>query len=360
MKSLVLLTCAIATTMAITAHAQEPDPLAGTMAQNVLDDRFGEPRHITLPADDSAHSGYFVEWWQWWLHLETEDGEPFGSGVMFVHFPLDPVLGAAGVGIRRTDVKVADVSDGSFHFDSKYSEEPVAHVPNGFDLAAVGQRAKGGDGHDVVHIEVDGYSLDVQIDAQREPVLLFNPDGFYRPDPVESVRIYERQRMATQGTLQKGGKTVRVSGSSWFEHGWGNIPSIVIINWDYFQLELDDGRDIEVAQVRRIKGAPVYLHQGQIRDENGGTTYLHEGDIEITSTGTWSRDATCTYPSGWQIRIKDEHFTITPILKDQEVRNPVFGHFWDGDTVITGSATGRGIAEPLNYCYTPRPQDALE
>jgi hypothetical protein len=59
MKS-TLLTCAIATTMAITAHAQAPAPLAGNMVRSVLDDRSEEPRPVTLPADDSAHSGYFV------------------------------------------------------------------------------------------------------------------------------------------------------------------------------------------------------------------------------------------------------------------------------------------------------------
>lgn len=349
----------LATQGASPAEAVGPVLLPPTLPGNIVRDTLTTPGHVQLPADDSAHDGYVLEYWQWWLHLQTADGRRFGASLVFFHFPVTSGLSTAGIGIRRTDVRMTDMSDDTFHFSSTYSSEPVRYMPDGFDLYAVKQRAKGGNGNDAVHLQVDGYVMDVAIKADRAPVLYFDGTGFFRTDPVETFRAYGRQRMATSGSLQKNGIARPVTGSTWFEHGWINMPTIATINWDYFQLQLADGRDIQLAYVRRVKGGPVAFYQGQIRDKHGTTTYLHKGDFEIIPTGTWSRDATCTYPSGWVIRIGKEQFTVTPTLKDQEVRNAVYGHFWDGETVITGNVPGIGIAEPLNYCVTPRPLPSL-
>ncbi|MHB8695112.1 MAG: lipocalin family protein [Solirubrobacteraceae bacterium] len=98
---------------------------------------------------------------------------------------------------------------------------------------------------------------------------------------------------------------------------------------------------------------------GATRDKHGNVTYLHKGDFQITPTGTWPRDATCTYPSGWQLTVLGRHYTVTPVLKNQELRS-VYPTFWDGETNITGGAQGQGVAELLNYCYAPQPLELLD
>ncbi len=330
-------------------------PAEATPIDNIASDSFGEPGAISLPADDGAHDGVFVEWWQWWLHLRAKNGDRFGATVVFFHFPLDTAPGQAGAAPRRTDVRITDASRQRVVSDSQWSAgDPVAKVPNGFDLSDLGQTARGGNGRDRLHLELEEYAADLRVRARREPVLFFNEAGFIRTDPVESARLYERQRMKATGRLTRDGRRFEVTGSSWFEHGWGNIPNVVTYNWDFFHLELDDGRDVQVARVRRAPGSPVFLWEGTIRDKRAQTRYLEEGDFELEPRGTWARDdGSCTYPSDWRIRLGDETLRLIPMAEDQEVRNPIYGHYWDGNVRIEGDVTGRGVAEHLNYCVTP-------
>jgi predicted secreted hydrolase len=325
---------------------------AQTAPINVLADRGAAPEPVQLPADDGAHRGVFVEWWQWWLHLETAKGRRFGATVTFFHAPLDDVISSGPFGVRRTDFRITDVRAGVAPSGSRYGPNSVSYLPGAFDLAAGGQSAAGGGGVDLLHIAAGDYVVDVRTRAQREPVPLFDPRGYFRYDAAQTVRIYERHRMKAAGTVQIGDRKLKVRGTSWFEHGWGNIPSVLHMSWDFFQLELDDGRDIQLAEVRDGPGGPVFLEQGVITARSGRRTYLGPGDFEIVPTGTWRRDATCTYPSGWRLRVKRRWFTVTPDVVDQEIRSDVLPVLWDGNTTITGASRGRGVAEFLNYCQT--------
>jgi predicted secreted hydrolase len=334
----------------VDANAAAP----GSALGNVIGDMQANRQPVTLPADDAAHGGNFVEWWQWWLHLRTKSGRRFGATVTFFHAPLDPALGATGAGVRRTDFRITDPASGASPSGSRYSSQPVAIIPNGFELDGGGQRASGGNGRDKLHVEAGRYSLDVQTKARRRPAPLFSPDGFFRYDRAQTVRVYERHRMSAKGVVNVGGRRMRVVGTSWFEHGWGNMPSVVHISWDFFQLELRDGRDIQIAKVRDYPGGPVFLEEGVVTHRNGRRQYLGPGDFEIVPTGTWTRDPLCTYPSGWRLRVHQSWFRVKPDLVDQEIRSGVAPVIWDGNTSITGDSKGRGIAELLNYCQTAR------
>lgn len=333
--------------------ALPPNPLQ--IVQNEANGSLTTLPPLQFPRDDSSHPGNFVEYWQWWLHLRASNGRRYGAVVVFFEFPASSALDAAGVGIRRTDVRLTDLSTDRVYSSSKwYDGTPAPSVPDGFDLASLGQRARGGNGNDRLHIAIHGFSLDLRTRGTRAPIPVGEPNGVNRIDPAEMLQIYDRWRMPTRGTISHRGRTLPVTGTSWFEHGWGNGFSLVAVQWDYFQLQLADGRDILVAQVRHAADTPNFAYVGGIRSRSGKLTRLHEGDFTIRPTGTWRRDATCSYPSGWIITIRRQRFVVTPTPRDQEVRS-LYGSFWDGETAVTGAARGVGIAELLNLCYAPSP-----
>lgn len=340
-----------AVTTLVAGASPVPPPLSDTIAGHAAGDSLA-PSPVELPKDEAAHAGYVLEWWQYWSHLRTSTGHRYGTTITFFHIPA----GTAPAGeMRRTDLRITDVTGKSFHQSSVYSGEPVAVTPNRYHLRAAGQQADGGGGHDSWRIALDGYVFALSSKDLKSAVPLFGPSGFYAPDPAESARLYERQRMPTTGYVTTHGQRLPIKGTTWLEHGWVNMPSIATINWDYFQLELRDGRDVEVAQVRRAVGAPVYLVQGQVRMPTGAVHYLKPDDIQIRATGQWRRDASCSYPSGWVITVLNEKFVVTPTARDQEVRSPILS-VWDGETDVRGASgklIGQGIAEPLNYCPAP-------
>lgn len=335
------------------ARAAPPNPLQ--IAQHEVDTSLGTLSPLRFPADDASHPGNVVEYWQWWVHLKARDGRRFSAVVAFFEFPLSSALDTAGVGLRRTDVRLTDLTSGRVYSFSKwYEDRSDPAVPNGFDLSSLGQSAVGGGGHDELRIAVGGYSLRLRTDGRRPAIPIESANGVGRVDPLEALQAYQRFRMPTRGTLSAGGRTLRASGTTWFEHGWGNWASVVAVQWDYFQLQLADGRDILAIQLRHAGGTPNFAYVGTIRSRTGAITRLHLGDFTVTPTGTWRRDATCAYPSGWVLTIRGERFIVTPTQKDQEVRS-LYGNFWDGETTITGAGHGRGVAELLNYCYAPSP-----
>lgn len=336
---------------AAAAPASSPLPIV----QNELTASLGTFPALRFPADDAAHPGNVVEYWQWWFHLRAADGRRYAAVVVFFEFPLAPQLDRAGVGLRRTDVRLTDLSTGRVSsFSRWYPGAAAPSVPNGFRLESLGQSATGGGGRDRVHIAIGGASLDLRTSGTRPALPIEGPNGVGRADALEVLQAYQRFRMPARGSMTTGGRTLRVTGTAWSEHGWGNWLSVLAVQWDYFQLQLADGRDMLLIQLRHAGGTPNFAYVGTLRSRSGEVTRLHEGDFSIRPTGTWRRDATCVYPSGWIVTVRGERFVVTPTPKEQEVRS-LYGNFWDGETAISGAARGVGIAELLNHCYGPSP-----
>ena len=127
---------------------------------------------------------------------------------------------------------------------------------------------------------------------------------------------------------------------------WGELLQASAIGWDWFALQLDDGRDIMVFLVR--DGDSPTMVGGSVTDAGCHTTELTT--VDVTSTDSWTSDTTaCTWPSGWTVTVGDETFTLTPSVLDQELYSEE-DTYWEGEVVVSGSATGFGYVELTGYC----------
>src|SRR5262249_61261107 len=62
-------------------------------------------------------------------------------------------------------------------------------------------------------------------------------------------------RLAGQGTIALGGDRLPVEGLGWFDHEWSTSalgPGAV--GWDWFSLQLEDGRELMFFRLRREDG----------------------------------------------------------------------------------------------------------
>lgn len=321
-----------------------PDPL--TQLSSLLPPPISSPPPVTLPKDDGAHDDQLTEWWQWWSHLTTEDGRQLGVMMDFAsQGGATPFIRNWNYALRVTDVTAQTSQSSEVSWNA-----PITHVENGYALAQSGQWAQGGNGHDRLHAEQGKVVFDLEVIADKPAVMLFNADGVFRADGAD-VHLYQRQRIQTRGWITENGRKIRVTGTTWFEHGYATMLSLAQANWDYFQMELEDGRNIQLMQLRRFKGGPDMAWQGQITAPDGSVTYLSTNDMNITQTAFWQRDAACRYPIGWQVRVKDEYFNVMAVTQNQEQPNI---RLWDGETVISGKTRGIGVAETINYCPAPQ------
>jgi len=294
---------------------------------------------VSLPADDAPH-GEKVEWWYWTGHLRDEQGNWYGFEQAFFQMQIAGVYNAHSVHVALTDV-TAD----TFDFDVVYADGVYPVTEGSFDLASSGQTAKGGNGHDTLSAAFDDQGFALSLTSTKAPVLQHG-DGYHDYDVGGYTWYYSRERMAATGTVTVGGEQRPVTGEAWFDHQWGDLLATSTEGWDWFALQLDDGREI---MLFLVNGADDVIG-GSITDDGCHTREIAPDELTVTAHGEWTSPASgCTYPMGWDVTIGDETFVITPVREDQELPNS-FKTYWEGASVVSGAATGRAYVELNGYC----------
>lgn len=308
-----------------------------------------ERRPISLPADDRPHNTSYLEWWWWRGSLKAPRGRRFGFTVTFASKPWARVYGA--------DYTVTDLSRGSFHYDREPTIlGPPADRGNGMRLQGENVFAAGGGGRDRLRYQIDGYRIDLKVRPRKRPVRQLG-DGHVSVYCNEAS-FYSRVGSRVSGTIEANGRRRKVRGTTTFDHMWGFSPGIEVAGWDWMNFELDDGRHVFLVVVEALRGRQENsLHTGSISDAKGRVTPLHRGDFTVTPTRYWQRDATCRYPVEWDVDVLGERLHLRPSLDSTEVRainDPaaftLWPVYWDGETVISGDASGRGWLD-MKYCY---------
>jgi predicted secreted hydrolase len=139
-------------------------------------------------------------------------------------------------------------------------------------------------------------------------------------------------------------------GSSWMDHEFssGQLAKRQV-GWDWFSIQLEDGRDLMLYVLRRADGAVDYA-SGTWVDATGNSAALR-GD-EFTITGKPPSDGS-RYPTGFDVRVGDESFAIeavTPRSINASVLVDGIEYFEGPITVKRdGRVVGRGYVELTGY-----------
>ncbi|MFZ2087876.1 MAG: lipocalin-like domain-containing protein [Desulfobaccales bacterium] len=326
-------------------------------------------RVFQFPRDHGAHPEFKTEWWYYTGHLKAQGGESFGYQLTFFRVGLklpDPQARS----LWRADtvyfahLAVSDPNRGVFAFREKAQRGAMglAGAKEGRLKVWIGDWFAEALGE--VHrlrAQKDGLGLDLALTPVKPPVL-HGESGYSRKAAgAESAsHYYSITRMATRGKLLLGGRTLEVTGTSWFDREFST--SQLAANqegWDWFSLQLSDGTDLMLYIMRLKDGTIDPASSGTLVDPQGQARHLKLGDFEIKATGQWkSPHSGAAYPSGWQIKLPDAGYTLTvkPTLADQELRPA--GHapiiYWEGQVTVKGSKnqeplTGQGYVELTGY-----------
>jgi predicted secreted hydrolase len=313
------------------------------------------PRAVGLPADDAPHND-LTEWWYYNGHLQAADGREYGFE--FVIFQINRQDFPPSY---SSHFAITDIGRGTFQFNQREQAGGQPQAAHLIDLTVNGWTLAGGDGHDRIHAQMNGYTLDLQLQTDRPPAL-HNKSGYFEIMDDTGSYYYSRTRMNAGGTLTVDGSPVEVTGQAWFDHQWGNF--FPIGGWDWFALQLDDGQDIMAWRSHDVRGT-VVPNWGTLVAPDGSTRHIDQTAFTLQPTGTWTSPHTGgVYPSGWIIDIPGEklHLTATPVLKDQAlpVPQPYPVAYWEGGITITGTRdgrpiTGQGYVELTGYAQAPSP-----
>jgi predicted secreted hydrolase len=190
-------------------------------------------------------------------------------------------------------------------------------------------------------------SLHLALDLDsRKPPALHDGDGWIDFGLAGSSYYYSRTSMDAAGTMTLGDTRYRVEGDAWFDHQWGDFITVGGGGWDWFAINLDDGTDVTLSQVRDADGSYPLIY-GTIVEPDGTTRHLDRDDFTIETTRRWTSPKTgATYPAGWQITMLGEGLFIdlAPAVADQELdtRASTGVVYWEGSQVVSARRTVGG------------------
>jgi predicted secreted hydrolase len=191
-----------------------------------------------------------------------------------------------------------------------------------------------------------GVGLDLRLEPSK-PVVLQGEDGLSQkgPEPGNASFYYSFTRLVTTGSVTLGGREIPVQGQAWLDREWSTSAlSQDQVGWDWFALQLGDGRDLMYYQLRLRDGRPDPLSKGVLVDADGRARPLTSGTVELTVLDRWAspRDGS-VYPSRWRLVLPDEaiDLEIEPLVPDQEM-NLTF-RYWEGAVLVRGTSGGRPL-----------------
>lgn len=333
----------------------------------------------SFPRDHWSHPGYKTEWWYFTGQLEAGDppGRRFGYQVTFFRVGVLPHRSAlasdwATSNLVMGHLAVTDVAAGRHVFSELlYRTMPLL---GGFgtpgDTLIVWSRAPAGtDARWTLRWTGDGFELAAR-DAARgialaltaipaKPLILQGPNGYSRKGdgPTAASLYYSYTRLETSGTLAIGTERFTVRGESWMDREFGsNQLGEDQVGWDWFSLQLEDGRELMLYALRDTSGAAGFA-SGTLIGPEGEVAYLERGAWTAEVTDRWrSRSTGTVYPAGWTITIPAHgvRLRVRPLVPEQEnVSALVSGlHYWEGAVAVedmTGRLAGRGYVELTGY-----------
>ena len=164
--------------------------------------------------------------------------------------------------------------------------------------------------------------------------------------PGNASYYFSQTRLASQGTLQMGEQTFKVQGTSWMDHEFSTSAlSTGQVGWDWFSIQLKDGSELMVFQIRGEDGSIDPFSSGTWIAPDGSTRHLEKGDFEILVKDTWkSPTSGVVYPSRWTVRVPelDLELELRPVIADQEL--DLTYQYWEGAVDITGRKAGEQVA----------------
>jgi predicted secreted hydrolase len=355
--------------------------------------RATEPIPFRFPEDHGPHPAFQTEWWYLTGNLESESGRRFGFQFTIFRSALAPReargLGASASGTGSewsTDqvfmghFALTDEAGGTFHHFERFSRGSLGLAgarTEPFRVWLEDWSLRGPVVADSIPPRLQASSpfsrgslFPLQLDASdegagisltltdRKPKVLQGDRGLSQkgPEAGNASYYYSFTRLGVAGDVVLDGVRIPVDGEAWFDREWSTSAlSAGQVGWDWFALQLDDGRDLMYYQLRLEDGSPDPLSKGILVGEDGASTLLTSSDVDLSVLESWESPLDGTrYPSAWALRVPGEgvDLSVRPILRDQEL-NLTF-RYWEGAVDVTGEGpdgpvAGRGYVELTGY-----------
>ncbi len=329
------------------------------------------PREFNFPEDHGSHDDFRIEWWYYTGNLTSEDNRSFGYQLTFfrtgaqretdnpsrwtvrnlytVHFALsdiDKETHYSMQNVRRAGIQAAGATTDKLEVwngKCRLEEQDGKHRLQAID---------------------DDFEIDLTLEAGKG-VALQGDQGLSQKGAAEgnASYYYSMPRMPTSGTVSVGNKSYEVIGESWMDHEFStSFLERGQRGWDWLSLQLDDGSELMLYQMRRSDGSADPYSSGMHLGQDGTKTELSSEDFLLTPSKTWrSAETGAKYPLHWEVEVQPLglKLNVTPAFQSQEMTTEATTGiaYWEGSISVDGAINnqpveGKGYLELTGYTNT--------
>lgn len=331
-----------------------------------------------FPRDHASHPDFATEWWYYTGHLKSKNGRRFGYQFTFFRFALTPQLKGRTSKWATRDViaghfAITDETNGKFYFCDRSAraaaglagaDPKTPHVwLNDWKLRHTGNKQVFQARGNSFNSQTSGLPMSISLtQIPAKPPVIHGINGFSQKAAGigRASHYYSFTRLLSSGTIRLGNESFAVTGESWFDKEFGS--SLLAENqtgWDWFSLQLSDGRELMFFQIRLRGGGIDPYSSGTLIEKNGKSRHLRREEFQITPLAIWTSAASGgKYPSKWRISVPREkiQLNLEPTVAAQELitKRSTNVTYWEGSIRVQGTAagrpiTGRGYVELTGY-----------
>lgn len=323
-----------------------------------------------FPRDHAAHPEFQTEWWYYTGHL-SKGKRKFGFELTFFQVGIDPERRKSRSAwalhtLYFAHFTLTDENQRTFRFTEQISRPALGMAGSRTDRYHVWIHDWSAQllANDLTHrlrAAAPEFAIDLDLHPAKAPVI-HGHDGVSQKTAGlgRASHYYSMTRLETSGTLTLKGEKLQVTGLSWMDHEFGSnqlTPSQK--GWDWFSLQLDNGRELMLYVLRLQDGGIEPLSSGTVVQADGTWKHLPLSAFRIENRKSWkSPKSGAVYPAAWRVQVADEgvDLTLTPTVDDQELTTGASTGitYWEGSVRVEGKdrnapVTGVGYVELTGY-----------
>ncbi len=335
------------------------------------------PREFNFPDDHAAHPDFRNEWWYVTGNLRSTENVDFGFHATFFRIATSAPteLAEAAVTLETNASKWSTTQFYMGHFAISEGGKPNLQAHERFARAAAGlagaSQDKAGtkiwlDDWQLRHLpgqhsdswtlqlKDDGDALQLSMTAEK-PIVLQGIDGYSQKssDPCNASYYYSLPRMAATGIVETAGQTHQVTGTAWLDREWSSSAlADDQVGWDWFALQLNDGREIMFYRLRKRDGTVDPQSHAVLIERDGSKRSLELPQYTVEQW--WKSPSGARYPISGRLTFSaadyNDTIIVEPLLDNQELNLTV--RYWEGAiklSDINGLSLGKGYLELTGY-----------
>jgi predicted secreted hydrolase len=318
--------------------------------------------HYQFPRDHFNHPDYRTEWWYYTGNVRARDGHRYGFELVFFRQGQDRGPDGNPSAWRIDDLYLAhlaltDIDAGRFRYFQRLNRAGPGIAGVSFHEGRIWNGNwqvrwdKATDAQSLTAI-ADGVNFSLRLTPVK-PAVINGENGVSQKAAGAGRASYyvSFPRLAVDGRLNG----VDVAGAAWMDHEWFTEQlDASQQGWDWFSVQLQNGADLMLFDLRRTDGAIEPYSSGTFIAKDGRTTHLKRADFKLQPLDYWTSPKTgAKYPVKWRISVPSLGVSLecTAAVKNQEL---VSGEgpgltYWEGAVTYSGSSPGVGYLEMTGY-----------